>query len=223
MTTLRSPLHQALQDLLNLIGRSDIPQSVKDSYVKTFWENAKKTGTPLIENIEGDDSHKKVTFLWQAPETERDNQQVYVLLETNRYSDLNQLPVHEDHHLRHIPGTDIYSVSLTLPADLLTNYSFVVQPNMPDLIANAERNLAIAKNREAEIKAVQAVRNTVEDPQHAHPDPNNPQLFFNHPDPSERTRNSILVMPNAPRNSYLPSSSVEAKNDLERLINEKRF
>ncbi len=219
MTTLRSPLHQALQDLLEL----DASQSIKDSYVKTFWENANKTGTPLIENIDGDDSHKKVTFLWQAPEAERDNQQVYVLLETNRYSDLNQLPLHEEHHLKHIPGTNIYSVSLTLPADLLTNYSFVVQPNMPDLIARAKRDLATATNRDAEIKAVKEVRDAAENHQYVHPDPNNPQLFFSHPDPSERTRNSILVMPNAPRNGYSSSSAVEAKADLERLIDEERF
>src|SRR3990167_2437504 len=193
----------------------------------SFWAAVSSHGTPLIETIDGDNERRQVTFLWrgsQAPTDFKSEQSVYLVLEPRRYCDLTEIPISEKERLTNIPGTDIYSLTLTLPADMLSNYSFYVQPDgvsMREMIELTEYGLSRNADRQVKKHIAKGIKDEVEKNGN-YPDENNPQRFC-HPNPDERERYSILAMPNAPTRDHIPATAEEANATLAELQQGKRF
>ena len=224
MTTPRSNIEEStvLQELLRTAsGTTAVSRS------DSFWALVKEYGTPLTEGIEGDDAHRRVTFLWRGPAIPADSQSeqtVYLVLEPRRYCDLTETPISESERLVNLPGTDIYSLTLTLPADMLANYSFYVQPdgvNMREMIELTEYGLSRNTDRQVKKYIAKGIGDEVEKNGN-HPDENNPQRFC-HPDPDQRERYSILAMPHAPKRDHVPVTAEEANTTLAELQQGKRF
>ncbi len=182
------------QDFLNAYSR--YLSTITDDHQRThlsnaFWKHLGESGgTPVIEDISGDDEHKKVTFYYQASESESTskNLRVYLALRTNIDSTgmlIHKSGITENDRLKRVPGTNIYTLSIDLPDNVLSTYSFCITP--PD-----GPNVFPEKNR--------YVR-----------DEKNPQRFA-HPDPGFRECSSILRMPNASENEYLLGSASSASS-----------
>jgi enterochelin esterase-like enzyme len=79
-----------------------------------FWREAKRLGTPLIEELPGEPDHRAVTFLWRGSDTTR-----RVLLLANRLIDREHLT---DALLERVPDTDVWHLGLRLRADHRGSY-----------------------------------------------------------------------------------------------------
>lgn len=98
-----SPRLQQLQEELEAGNKGSL---------KSFWQEIKAQGTPLVEQIEGDDRHRLVTFLWRAS-----GDLMSVALVSLMTSPVN-------YFMMHIPDSDIWYLSLRLPSDLRATYQF---------------------------------------------------------------------------------------------------
>lgn len=99
--------------------------------LETFWQEMAKQGTPLMEQIEGDDRHLLLTFLWRAARRTRN----VVLMSETDHSD----PAHN--LMTHLRGTDIWYRSYVVANDLRFNYE--LSPNdslLPWSQRDAEQN-----------------------------------------------------------------------------------
>ena len=126
--------------------RSETLQSTKRNNIRPqqfstteeFWRHLEALGgTPVIEDIPGDDKHKKVTFYYQAPESSLEDLPVYLALETNIAIEgalTHTASITENDRLQRVPGTNIYSLSIDLPNNLLSTYSFRIKPDGPNLL-----------------------------------------------------------------------------------------
>lgn len=186
---------------------------------KQAWVSVKDSGgTPLIEDIKGDEKNKKVTFFWEPIDSSLE-QSVYLVLGTRRGCDYIEIPISEKERLKNIPDTNVYKISLELPIDLLTTYTFYVQPkgvNISEMISAAEKGLSETKDFQAKKKIAQAIRDEV-DKNGNHDDENNPYRFN---DPKPEQRHPILAMPLAPKNLFIP---VDAEKKLAELKKEERY
>jgi len=79
-----------------------------------FWREVERSGTPLVEELEGTPGHRAVTFLWRGHRATRQ-----VLLLANRIIDREHLA---GSLLRNIPGTDVWHLGLGLRADHRGSY-----------------------------------------------------------------------------------------------------
>ena len=101
--SITSPRLQQLQDELEA-GKKDA--------LGSFWKEIKAQGTPLVEEIEGDDRHRLVAFLWQASGDLLSVSLVSLMTNPSQY------------YMMLIPDTDIWYLSLKLPSDLRATYQF---------------------------------------------------------------------------------------------------
>lgn len=79
-----------------------------------FWREIEESGTPLVEEIDGDPRHRAVTFLHRSAGDPRP-----VLLANK----LTTPHAPETAFLKRIPATDIHALTLRLPADLRGSYA----------------------------------------------------------------------------------------------------
>lgn len=104
-------------------SRSPGPQSgsraaegIREREVR-FWNEVTRHGTPLIDPCADDETMREVTFLFctDSPEVRS------VRLVANRVTDKDR---EAEGIMSNIPGTGIWGVTLTLPADLRCSYGF---------------------------------------------------------------------------------------------------
>ncbi|WP_081865908.1 enterochelin esterase domain-containing protein [Blastococcus sp. URHD0036] len=93
------------------LADGDDPEQV----VSAFWTEVRAAGGPLVRPIEGDSTGVAVTFLWrdETGTTEHVGLAGGIVL-----SDWEQ------HLLRRLPGTDVFHLTLRLPRDTRTTYSY---------------------------------------------------------------------------------------------------
>lgn len=92
------------------------PESDRKPRLSRFWDQVSASGTPLVDPSAESEDLRDVTFLHRADPHVRS-----VRLVANRVTDKDR------QHLgimAHVPGTDIWSVTLSLPADLRCSYGF---------------------------------------------------------------------------------------------------
>ncbi|MEU6846963.1 enterochelin esterase [Streptomyces sp. NPDC046716] len=108
--------------------------------VEEFWREAARSGTPLVEEIDGEPDHRVVTFLWRGHRATRQ-----VLLMANRLVDRERLA---GSLLERIPGTDVWHLGLRLRADHRGSYRLAADvsagelPTAPDVLQERLRSLA---------------------------------------------------------------------------------
>lgn len=82
-----------------------------------FWDEVASRGTPLIDPCEDDETMREVTFLYRAETPDVRS----VRLVANRVTDKDR---EVEGLMTRVPGTEIWGVTLTLPADLRCSYGF---------------------------------------------------------------------------------------------------
>ncbi len=90
-----------------------------------FWREANSLALPLVTAINGADDEREVTFLWRAASPLRG---VYVRL--NRVTDKDNVA---KGMMTQLPTTDIWHLTLRLPASYCGSYTMVeIPPEAPD-------------------------------------------------------------------------------------------
>ncbi|WP_001239943.1 enterochelin esterase domain-containing protein, partial [Salmonella enterica] len=90
-----------------------------------FWREANSLALPLVTAINGADDEREVTFLWRAASPLRG---VYVRL--NRVTDKDNVA---KGMMTQLPTTDIWHLTLRLPASYCGSYTMVeIPPKTPD-------------------------------------------------------------------------------------------
>ncbi|MDK8433980.1 MULTISPECIES: alpha/beta hydrolase-fold protein [unclassified Brevibacterium] len=82
-----------------------------------FWNEVAGHGTPLIDPCRDDETMREVTFLYRAASPDVRS----VRLVVNRVTDKDRA---DEGMMGHVPGTGMWGVTLTLPADLRCSYGF---------------------------------------------------------------------------------------------------
>ena len=104
-------------------GGAPRPQSVDQAAEgirdreERFWDGVAGHGTPLIDPCRDDETMREVTFLYRAASSDVRS----VRLVANRVTDKDRA---DEGTMGHVPGTGIWGVTLTLPADLRCSYGF---------------------------------------------------------------------------------------------------
>lgn len=88
--------------------------------VSQFWRDVDAMNMPLVTEVAGDRNAREVTFLWRA---ERPLQGVYVRL--NRVTDKSDV---DKGLMRRLPSSDIWILTLRLPATYCGSYTIVEIP-----------------------------------------------------------------------------------------------
>jgi len=104
--TLVSPRVTLLEQLL---------LSGKTTALELFWQEVTAHGAPLIETIEGDDTHAQVTFLWRG---QADTRNAVVFVGPASWESA------ADHQMTRLLDTDLWYKTYRLRTDLRTTYLF---------------------------------------------------------------------------------------------------
>ncbi|WP_075265729.1 enterochelin esterase [Streptomyces sp. Tue 6075] len=91
--------------------------ATRTALTEAFWDEAARTGTPLVETLDDAPGHRAVTFLWRGHRATRQ-----VLLMAPGIGDRDR-PA--DTLLHHLPGTDIWYLGYRLRADHRGSYRLV--------------------------------------------------------------------------------------------------
>ncbi|WP_097956237.1 MULTISPECIES: enterochelin esterase domain-containing protein [unclassified Streptomyces] len=91
--------------------------AARDALTEAFWDGVTRTGTPLVEALDGAPGHRAVTFLWRGHRATRQ-----VLLMATGIGDRDR-PA--DTLLHHLPGTDVWYLGYRLRADHRGSYRLV--------------------------------------------------------------------------------------------------
>ncbi|MFE7138187.1 enterochelin esterase domain-containing protein [Streptomyces sp. NPDC057644] len=91
--------------------------AARTALTEAFWDEAARTGTPLVETLDDAPEHRAVTFLWRGHRATRQ-----VLLMATGIGDRDR-PA--ESLLHHLPGTDIWYLGYRLRADHRGSYRLV--------------------------------------------------------------------------------------------------
>lgn len=111
--------------------REEIERS-NGSAVQQFWEEMKTNGTPLIEPIQGDDSHSLVTFLWRA---QGGTQNVAVVGAIDGAEPAKN-------QMLHIAGSDVWYLSYEIRNDARFAYALSPNDSLLSLLDPARNSMA---------------------------------------------------------------------------------
>ncbi|SHL44353.1 enterochelin esterase [Pseudonocardia thermophila] len=82
-----------------------------------FWQRIARVGTPLVDPIPGDDTHRAVTFLVRSADATE------VLLFVNKLADAT---AYERSRMERLPGTDVWALTYRLGRDWRGSYTVAV-------------------------------------------------------------------------------------------------
>jgi enterochelin esterase family protein len=136
-----------------------------------FWREAERSGTPLVEELDGDPGHRVVTFLWRGHRATRQ-----VLFSGNRITDRGRLA---GSLLERVPGTDVWHLGLRLRADHRGSYRLAADVSRREPPADP----AALQQRLRSLSA------------HAAADPLNPRRTATRWQPAD---SSVFALPDAP-------------------------
>jgi enterochelin esterase-like enzyme len=97
--------------------------------ITQFWHDVESVGVPLVTEVSGKRDEREVTFLWRSSKSLLG---VYVFL--NRVTDKINVPMGL---MTHIPSSDIWTLTLRLPATYRGTYTFTEIPlgTSPEVVA----------------------------------------------------------------------------------------
>jgi enterochelin esterase-like enzyme len=116
--------------------QSSALEKFKHAYIKASTKAEKdllwnSISTPMIDYIEDDKNNQLITFLYRDTESRYD---VTVYLDCSVIG----VPFSENSQLKPVGGTDLFSLTLKLPATLRTTYTFLKLDKMPDIPVKEE-------------------------------------------------------------------------------------
>ncbi len=80
--------------------------------VGVFWQDVAELGTPLVENIEGDDAHRLVTFLWRGSSV-------------GSVAIISLMTEPNDNQMMRLPDSDVWYKTVRLRNDIRATYQFL--------------------------------------------------------------------------------------------------
>jgi len=173
--SIRSPQLNRLQQEL---------QSGNKEAFKDFWKRIKEQGTPLVEEFENDTAECLVTFLWRVSGDEKS-----VAL-------ISQMTNPTTYPLTRLPNTDLWYVTLQLPANLRATYQF-----FPDDLPASTKGTFDAPLA------------------HYRPDPFNLKTFTFFDDKEDPTgmnlTRSVLELPKAPTQPWVEPQELVSKGKVQ--------
>ncbi|WP_166974865.1 enterochelin esterase domain-containing protein [Brevibacterium atlanticum] len=98
-------------------GRAGAGPGLSGEREQRFWDQIALTGTPLVDPCPSDPALRDVTFVYRSTDVRVRS----VRLAANRVTDKDQQAAGI---MSRVPGTGIWGVTLTLPADLRCSYGF---------------------------------------------------------------------------------------------------
>lgn len=104
-------------DILDEFSTADAETGSADECERRFWDQITVSGTPLVDPCPTGPALRDVTFLYRSTDTRVRS----VRLAANRITDKDQQAAGI---MARVPGTGIWGVTLTLPADLRCSYGF---------------------------------------------------------------------------------------------------
>lgn len=154
-----------------------------------FWKEVERTGTPLVEEIKGDDKNLLVTFIRRAKEENK----YFVIFPMARANPLRHL-------MSQLPDTDLYYKSYQMRRDARFEY----------LISSNDSLSAFAVEDPSRKGGwLESLR----------PDPLNPNRFVEPKDTdspgSAEEINSIVELPDAPRQTFVRARPGVAKGNVD--------
>lgn len=208
--------------------RSDLLEQFLSDYAKCqrqvdrdrVWDDIK---SPIIEPIVSDNDNCLVTFLYRHDKDNIKSISVYIL------SSFSGLPLSQESKLFRFRETDIFYLSVKLPSKLRTAYYFVLlDESVPEVVEDKPftKNIEFPKfignfkKSNAKLMHILSQNNISIDQKNDNKivyymDFENPDKFFG--------MESILELPMAPTQKYLPVSFYEIKEKRNFLMKEKRF
>ncbi len=101
--TVESP---RLRELVEAFERGDA------NALAAFWDEVTDRGAPLVEPIAGDGKHRRVTFLWRAPDPVADVRLISLLADRR------------DNGMHRLAASDLWYRSITVANDVRATYQF---------------------------------------------------------------------------------------------------
>lgn len=117
-------MNELFNSLSDTSGKSCIRKQLSTGSIldiTQFWHDAESTKIPMIVEKINDPDYREITFLWRSEEI---LQGVYIRL--NRVTDKNDV---KKGLMTCIPSTDIWALTLELPASYRGSYSFIEIPS----------------------------------------------------------------------------------------------
>ncbi|GAA3756931.1 enterochelin esterase [Salinactinospora qingdaonensis] len=137
-----------------------------------FWQEVAESGSPLMEQVDDDDSQTLVTFLWRDP---GDTENVVVLFfSAPSNGDFSE------YQMENLPGTDLWYKSYLLPSEVRTTYLLSVNDSLVPFNSYAEILQRLPQYR---------------------PDPLNPRDYTLMGNP-DQFKVSVLELPGAPKQPW---------------------
>jgi enterochelin esterase family protein len=147
-----------------------------EAAVAAFWAEVEATGTPLVQERDGESGHRTVTFLWRGTAATRE-----VVLLANKLTDPS---VWDASTLERLEGTDVWHRSFRLRADWRATYQLA--PGDGDDESGGAISGPPSRWGAAAARAV--------------PDPYNPRTF---PSRYGDAPHSVVELPDAPPQPYV--------------------
>jgi len=163
--------------------RRELPSNTA---IERFWQHVMQIGTPLVNAIPGDSEHQLVTFLWRG---DLSTQNVMVL------GSFLTRPL-TDYLMDHIPNTDVWHLTLKLPAG--ARFAYTLSVNDP-VVSEGPRAAERAATQQA--------------------DPFNPKKNWNYaPGASRHEYSSMAELPGAPAQPWIVKKSGVPEGKIEKNL-----
>jgi len=123
-----------MEDILS----GEIKKLIKDikteriNVIEEFWKDVEEQGTPLIENIKGDDNNVLVTFLYR--EKDINNMMIYGGVPGFRYN---------ENIMEHIENTDVWFRTYKVRNDVKFKYNFSLNYELDDDYKKIKKNSVV--------------------------------------------------------------------------------
>lgn len=214
-----SDSHLISDDLNKIITVYKMAKSTAEK--DNIWQNIK---TPLIENIANDENHHWVTFLYRLG-SQYPNKLPSIYL----YSAIAGLPIREQNLLKLIPNTDIYYLTLKLPSSLITTYNFLIVDETVNInaVSHIDDTHTAPFVITGEFKKNQDLLGQLFEKGKVEIDKNNINKIVFYIDFEIQDKyfamESVLELPRAPKQLYLPNSLQLNNEHRKQLKSEKRF
>ncbi|HBE4860583.1 TPA: DUF3327 domain-containing protein, partial [Escherichia coli] len=119
MIPMKNYLFQTPEDICVQLKKMTHPVTIRTTDIANFWHYLESATLPVITKSTTTEN-REVTFLWRS---EKALQGVYLRL--NRVTDKKDV---KKGLMTHIPSTDIWMLTLVLPASYRGSYSFIEIP-----------------------------------------------------------------------------------------------
>ena len=116
-------------------------QNGNEDALQSFWNKIEVSGTPIIENIEGDDENALITYIYKGDEKTEN----VIVMHPTCWKD------YKDNMLINIPNTDVWYKSYAIRNDVRGRYDFSVNDSLDEDWEKRDNNISYDKYNDNKI------------------------------------------------------------------------